>query len=1071
MRTVQHFDRQPIEQLSIAAIEPVAEAQTSLAQVALDLGDTVQAKWIGSQAIAGLLEWFGVRGGGARGDARARRGAYRGTPARGRARARHRVAQGGRMGDGARVVPSRDPRGLESDGNDARCLRLRRGCRLSPMRRELDGWIHAPSTAHAVTAGVLASAHRSNIGAQQGKSSVRDRLCRADAAPSCGACSRACRRGQSIGALLGYQIERAIAGTSAARFQLSLRQLAPMATDELGNELAAVDGDAARAQARAAVADVVDGLALLRLFPVASLHVPNPPLRPKLAARPQNLFVEQWPAMTDGEWTAIVAGIEGAAATLDVVADALLSESVLQYASGNAARASAAMNAMGSGAGVDPELDVLDVRQPTKRLSHSVFAVIPADGLGWSQTRPRAVAEPRLEAWAARRLGDPASIVVAEVEGTRHTIAEAGLAALDIVFAADAATLERELRAAIPALGDAPLAAARRQCMARRRPAHPGGGCARAHAAYTHREGHIHLAGVARASGCRAATDGRHRRAARARRRARKRRSRRRSMLERMSSASSIPRRSPWRRPTPPPSRRPWLRSRRSGCGWRRRAIRRPLGTSRGRGARGTRHPPRLDQARATLAALRAPRVAPAEPPGPEQIVDECQRVADTLLGDGFRMLPLLVRLEAGAGAGVGDEPDVFAQAVRQPAFAQPPRAKVNAFVRDHATVLDGVALFSEAQLLGGALGRLVRLSVVQLTERDGGTPAPGTDRWLAGPLPDDVPWPDSTAAHLVVELPDDVANIEGPFAGLAIDAWVEAVPFQPDRRALEPEALENPLRNARATTGLAVHANQASARAPQVVLSAVSPDDKRWTTDSVVQTVIEAIELAKARMVTLEHVPGDAAILPAIYVASPWLQARTGILVRGPCASPVGSEARPVPLGGEVMAEPIKLVTSAIDDALVRSIAGKLKIVDPPAMVRLEPDSTTGDPKPGTEARVADPAWMLGRQWQFGELIGDDAGSVVSVRVRSQAVPVTGWAPLDDATVNRIDAVEWRPWHSGAILEELVQDVPRLAFGRGLRQRAEAGQQLVDLLMDAGAVQLAVDAREPVSARRSNRR
>jgi hypothetical protein len=157
-------------------------------------------------------------------------------------------------------------------------------------------------------------------------------------------------------------------------------------------------------------------------------------------------------------------------------------------------------------------------------------------------------------------------------------------------------------------------------------------------------------------------------------------------------------------------------------------------------------------------------------------------------------------------------------------------------------------------------------------------------------------------------------------------------------------------------------------------------------------------------------------------------------------------------------MAEPIKLVTFTIDDAQVRSIAEKLKIIDPPAMVRLEPDSTTGDPKPGTEARVADPAWMLGRQWQFGELIGEDAGSVVSVRVRSQSLPVTSWAPLDDATVNRIDQVEWRAWHPGAILEELVQDVPRLAFGRGLRQRAEAGQQLVDLLMDAGAVQLAVE-------------
>jgi hypothetical protein len=274
------------------------------------------------------------------------------------------------------------------------------------------------------------------------------------------------------------------------------------------------------------------------------------------------------------------------------------------------------------------------------------------------------------------------------------------------------------------------------------------------------------------------------------------------------------------------------------------------------------------------LAAVRAPRLAPAEPPGPQEIVDECQRVAGMLLGDGFRMLPLLAPPAPAPG-----EPDAFAAAVRQPSFAQPPRAKVNAFVRAHATVLEGMARLAEAQLLGGALGRPVPLSVVQFTEREGGTPAPGTDRWLAGPLPDDVPWPDSTATHLVVEMPDDLTDVEGPFAGLAIDAWVEALPFQPDRRALDPEAPENPLRNARATTGLAVHAHQASARGPQVVLSAISPDGKRWTADRVVQSVIEAIELAKARMVTFERVPGDAAILPAIYVASPWLQARKGFM------------------------------------------------------------------------------------------------------------------------------------------------------------------------------------------------
>ena len=55
--------------------------------------------------------------------------------------------------------------------------------------------------------------------------------------------------------------------------------------------------------------------------------------------------------------------------------------------------------------------------------------------------------------------------------------------------------------------------------------------------------------------------------------------------------------------------------------------------------------------------------------------------------------------------------------------YWRPPYGAHNAFVRDHASVLDGVALLSEAQLLGGALGRPVRLSVVQLTERAGSAP------------------------------------------------------------------------------------------------------------------------------------------------------------------------------------------------------------------------------------------------------------------------------------------------------------------------------------------------------------
>jgi hypothetical protein len=37
-------------------------------------------------------------------------------------------------------------------------------------------------------------------------------------------------------------------------------------------------------------------------------------------------------------------------------------------------------------------------------------------------------------------------------------------------------------------------------------------------------------------------------------------------------------------------------------------------------------------------------------------------------------------------------------------------------------------------------------------------------------------------------------------------------------------------------------------------------------------------------------------------------------------------------------------------------------------AWTRLEPQSISGDPEPGLEARIHDPLWLLGRQWQLAE-------------------------------------------------------------------------------------------------------
>jgi hypothetical protein len=725
-----------------------------------------------------------------------------------------------------------------------------------------------------VAAGVLSSAHRSNIGAKAGTQPFA-----IDLSSRRGAELRrvlqGVHAGQSIGALLGYSIERGLTG-SAARFQLSLRELAPLNTDELGNELAPEEQTS-----RVAAIDVVDGVELLRQFPPAGLDAAGAPLRARLAAKPKNAYIEQWPAVSDEEWNTVTGALRAAAETLDMVSDALLSEAVLQYAGGNPSRASAAMDAMSSGAAVDPDLGVLSVRQTGRTLTHALFAAIPAGATGWSTTRPRAIAEPRLEAWAARRLGNPADIVVSDAGGERHTLDEAGWAALDLVFTDDPAALERDLRAAIPAIGTAPLA--------RRRTADWPAGARPLETAATLAATLRTLASGATPLG----PDGLVRSGSDLQRTfdTEELLDRCDQLLAALTSAleagqAVIEALEPPEDDPAPPSyaieedQVDVVRGAVSGLA----AFGVPLvpdekTPTNATWAVGAWHAAaaRLDAATDLLADARAPHV-PAYTP--TRLIDAATAVAETVLGDGFRLLPLL-RPPAAA------DPDDFLAGLGSPAFEQPNASAIGGFVRDHATVRPGVARLAEAQLLGRAAGLPIRLSVVQLTEREDDAPAPGTDRWLAGVLPDDTAWPAHSANHLVVELLGTPTELGGPFAGVSFDGWTETLPYQPDPRAIAGAALTDPLHqdplhsdpllNARATTGLAVHANQASARPPQVVLSAVSPDGERWTTDSVVQAVLSAIDVAKARLVTYEHVPGDAAILPAIYVASPWLQPRKG--------------------------------------------------------------------------------------------------------------------------------------------------------------------------------------------------
>jgi hypothetical protein len=158
-----------------------------------------------------------------------------------------------------------------------------------------------------------------------------------------------------------------------------------------------------------------------------------------------------WPKTTDAEWAAVRRIIEDAAQACDAVADLLAAEAVHQLVQGNMARASAALDAAGGGDSPPPQPAVVATPIEGVPLTHRILVVASGAGRPWNAARPRAAAEPRLEAWAGARLGDPATVRVADGgDGAPLTLADAGLAALDVVYAAgDRALFDQRVRAAL----------------------------------------------------------------------------------------------------------------------------------------------------------------------------------------------------------------------------------------------------------------------------------------------------------------------------------------------------------------------------------------------------------------------------------------------------------------------------------------------------------------------------------------------------------------------------------------------------------------------------------------------
>lgn len=681
------------------------------------------------------------------------------------------------------------------------------------------GFVHAPGLTHAATAGVLRSGrltHRRGdpnaeaLDIDLSSTRVRDALDLLDGM----------RRGQSLGALLGYRIERRLheaherdPALELDRFIYVLRTLAPLRGGKLTEPARPVEESLA-------ASDVVDGLALM--------EIPWPAIEAKLVAGPDDQrYIEDWVGPRAGEAQAVRAEIEALERTHDAVADLLLAESVHQVVTGNPARAAATLDVLGAGEAVPPEPDV--VRTPRSgitiehRLAIVVPEAVPAAAAGWAAHAPRAEAEPRLEAWAQGALGDPAAIAVAA--GRAETLADAGLCALDVLYDADAdgvgaSTLAARVRSALGDVGDdlsplAPtweLAGMLRALLVAGRP--------------------LDVADVGRPT--------------------------EQDAVGRVPNGAELVARASVAKDA--------LKAAIAGgvaalaaFGIRPPATSATLAlTAEERDAAGAAlvaEAQRRVVAAEHLLARTAPPAPPAAPPGPRAIAELAAQALAAVFGAGFVALPVLSAPPAG-------EADLWAGGVGAGGVTARPGADIRPWLARAGTLREAPSAYGEALLVREALGRRPLLRVVQ-------TPAGAYGTWAGLPFPDATP-PAVPLASMVAEIAgvaagDPEPDLAGALAGLVVDQWTEVLPKRLQRGdPADPDA--PPQLVDVATTGIALNANAPGARPPQAILVALSPDGGGWNGERLAGVLGEAVALARMRCVTLEQVPYAGRYLPALY-------------------------------------------------------------------------------------------------------------------------------------------------------------------------------------------------------------
>ena len=681
------------------------------------------------------------------------------------------------------------------------------------------GFVHAPSLDHAATVAVLRSGHLTRFGRTPDPQA--DPLAidlSSERARTAQYLLDGVRSGQPLAALLGYRFERALHERGLDVFIDAFRHIVPIKSTRVDETGQAVEFVSAT--------HVVDGLDLVRrtkepadrvtLFQFASAlaRVPVPPI----------MNVE----------------LDALASSVDALSDALLAESAHHVVRGNPSRAAATLDALERGEAPPPELEVIRTPRTGSAFTHRVVALFPgtpATIADWTATF-RSLAEPFLNAWAAKLLGNPDRVrcVVERVNTTTGAVVDKQeirlkslkLAPLDVIHAQESTEDSRlsELEQRILFLARRNVALTATQTLRlnpSRDPAWPttdvswseftevvrtarnllaGGRALRA--------GDINIADVAGSPTVLDAANLKVR-ADRALASLRQLQTTLQTALNGATPATLAP-------------------------------LRSVMHTIAAFGIPGAIPLSVVGQTEADLKTLvfqarSIDREATDRLAKADAATDSAERLRH-LFGNSFVVLPRfrppnLTEIQRALAASTAvQDGDPLAVVTFHQRMAR---------VREGVARLDDALQYAEALSNGDAL----TLQVAQLPQRDG-------DRWVGLPAKPGTPIPPGRLS-LIVHMPESIDFTQPAIAGLLIDEWVEVVP------------------NASETTGVVFQYNQPDSVAPQAILVAAHPNPVEqafWTIPWLQQVLRETISLVHMRAVTPDLLDETSHYLPAAYFA-----------------------------------------------------------------------------------------------------------------------------------------------------------------------------------------------------------